>query len=153
MSTLETARNTLSCMVLGTSEHRRLAIADTAEQAGWVTSDSDGAKTSRAALLREPRQLIVIDLTSESGSAPETLKRLAERVARDKSTLLMLCGNEGNVMEEIWARQLGVWIYLPGVLCGSDLTSLLREANHVSRRQRAERPASNDYPASAHQTA
>lgn len=29
--------------------------------------------------------------------------------------LLAVCGHEGDPQEETWARQLGVWLYLPGV--------------------------------------
>ena len=46
-------------------------------------------------------------------------------------------------MEEIWARQLGVWLYLPGVVDDSDLSSLFEEGRAVAsrRKHRADREA------------
>ncbi|NIL99064.1 MAG: hypothetical protein GTO53_13870, partial [Planctomycetales bacterium] len=49
--------------------------------------------------------------------------------------LVALCGNEGNALEEIWARELGVWLYLPGVVDDSDLSSLLEAGQQVAARR------------------
>ena len=45
--------------------------------------------------------------------------------------LLVICGSEDNVDEELWARQLGAWLYLPGVCDGDSLTSLCVEARRL----------------------
>ena len=47
----------------------------------------------------------------------------------------MVCGSEDSVDEELWARQLGAWVYLPGVSSGDALMSLFAEARRVSDRR------------------
>ena len=47
---------------------------------------------------------------------------------------LIVCGNEGATEEEIWVRQLGAWMYLPGVTEGSNLSLLCSEARHIAER-------------------
>ena len=40
---------------------------------------------------------------------------LEETLAAMPGMLLAICGHEADPQEEIWARQLGVWLYLPGL--------------------------------------
>ncbi|MGB6044759.1 MAG: hypothetical protein WBF93_16495 [Pirellulales bacterium] len=123
------------CMVIGFSEPRRQLLASAAAAAGWSVVESADPKAARIQLLREPPAMVVIDLEDPSRSAPEALKGLAERVSKQRDLLIAMCGNEDNAMEEIWARQLGVWLYLPGVVKDSDLSSLLEEGSQVAARR------------------
>jgi DNA-binding NtrC family response regulator len=133
----------LACMVIGFDECRRQFVTSAALAAGWGTVECTNLNSARMQLLREPPQMVVIDLEDTTGSAPEALKSFAERAAKQKGLLMALCGNEGNAMEETWARQLGVWLYLPGVVDDSDLASLFEEGRAVAarRRRRAESEA------------
>ena len=49
--------------------------------------------------------------------------------------LLVICGHEGEVEEEIWARQLGVWLYVPGLsnAPAEDLSLLCQQAYQTRR--------------------
>ena len=125
----------LGCMVIGFSEKRRQLLASAAEAAGMTVVEWADPKAARIQLLRNPPAMVVMDLEDTSGSAPEALKSLAERVSKQRDLLIAICGNEGNAMEEIWARQLGVWLYLPGVVDDSDLSSLLEEGSQVAARR------------------
>ena len=125
----------LGCLVVGPSEKRAALLSGSAEDSGWATSLSESPKKAKAQIIRERISMAVVDLESEAGKASEELKDLAERLAREKNLLLVLCGNEGNAMEEIWARQLGVWLYLPGVVDDSDLKSLFDEAKRIAQRR------------------
>jgi hypothetical protein len=51
--------------------------------------------------------------------------------------LLVVCGSEDSVDEEMWARQLGAWVYLPGVSGADALMSLFAEARRVGERRGA----------------
>jgi len=54
---------------------------------------------------------------------------------------VVICGSADSVDEELWARQLGVWLYLPGVTEGDSLTSLCIEARRLhANASRALRP-------------
>jgi hypothetical protein len=44
----------------------------------------------------------------------------------------VICGNEGRPQEEIWARQLGAWLYLPGVVESDDVAMLCGEARQIA---------------------
>lgn len=127
----------LGCMVIGTSNDRRQLLLGAAQTAGWSVAECSDAKTARITLLRAPQEMVVIDLEDAGGTAPGALKTLAERISKQKKSLLVLCGNEGNAIEEIWARQLGVWLYLPGVVDDSDLASLFEEAGSIAARRQS----------------
>jgi hypothetical protein len=133
----------MSCMVIGFSEERRHALAAAAAAAGWDVVQCDDPKTARIQLLREPQQMVIVDLEDECGNAPESLKRLTERINQQKTLLVTICGNAGDPAEEIWARQQGVWLYLPGVVADDGLSSLFEEGGQVAswRSARAEREA------------
>ena len=62
---------------------------------------------------------------------------IAEEFAARPGTLLVVCGSEDSVEEELWARQLGAWVYLPGVSSGDALVSLFAEARRVADRRGA----------------
>jgi hypothetical protein len=44
---------------------------------------------------------------------------------------LAVCGNPDDAMGEVWSRQLGVWMYLPGVDGHSDIALLCSEARNI----------------------
>jgi hypothetical protein len=48
---------------------------------------------------------------------------------------VVVCGSGDSVDEELWARQLGAWVYLPGVSGGDALMSLFAEARRVAERK------------------
>jgi hypothetical protein len=126
-----------ACLVAGLSEERRALLISAAASAGWEAAGSDDVPSVQRETLLQPRQMVVVDLEAAGGTAPEPLKKLCERLARQKDLLLVLCGNASNAMEEIWARQLGAWLYLPGVVDDSDLSSLFEEAGQIARRRQS----------------
>jgi DNA-binding response OmpR family regulator len=122
-------------MVVAANAARRELLGDAARDAGWAVLDCDDLKAARIQLLKHPQGMVVFDLEGDEGTSPDMLKGLAERVSKQKSTLVVMCGNAGSAMEEIWARQLGVWLYLPGVVDDTDLSSLFEEAGRITARR------------------
>ena len=125
------------CMVVGANAARRELLGNAARDAGWAVLDCEDVKSARIQLLKHPQGMVVFDLESDDGASPEVLKGLADRVSKQKNALIVMCGNEGNAMEEIWARQLGAWLYLPGVVNDTDLSSLFEEAGTITARRSA----------------
>lgn len=126
------ARKQLSdfqCLVVSTRSKRRMMLEEAAVEGGWDAIVCDEVQNAWTAVKRQKFGLALVDL--DGVESPEELKELTEEVAKMKDTLLVLCGNEGEALEEIWARQLGVWLYLPGVTAGSDLISLCEQARPV----------------------
>jgi hypothetical protein len=73
---------------------------------------------------------------------------LLEQLAMTSGLLLVVCGQDGDAQEEVFVRQVGAWLYLPGgiqaeqltVLCSEALALCTREANQqTSRRAGAHR--------------
>jgi hypothetical protein len=79
-------------------------------------------------------QLAVVDLAGPAGVVPEGMPELVEYLAGVSDLLLVVCGHEGRPHEELWVRQLGTWLYLPGLEDVSDLGSLCSEARDLAER-------------------
>ncbi len=122
----------LQCLVISTSAQRREMLERAADEAGWDTIACRDADAGWAAVKRQRFQLAIVDI--DHVMSPAALKQFSEEVADMEDTLLMLCGNEGEALEEIWARQLGAWLYLPGVTEGSDVKSLCEQARPVAEK-------------------
>lgn len=129
----------LHCLITSTSEARRNALSWAAADAGWRTTLCSDATAARDQWERMLAQMAIIDLESEEPQAAAELRQLIEFLARQGGLLLLLCGNEGQAAEEIWARQLGVWLYLPGAAPGAELTAVCREAHDLVARIEAQR--------------
>jgi hypothetical protein len=80
-------------------------------------------------------QLVIVDIAHPLGDRVNDTVEVAEEFASRPGTLLVVCGSEDSVEEELWARQLGAWVYLPGVSSGDALVSLFAEARRVGERR------------------
>ena len=122
----------VQCLVMSCDERRRDMLYKAATSQGWrAIACKDGAKAIRESILQRV-QLALIDLQSALTAQRQDLKRLVESLADRRDTLLVLCGGAGDPREEIWARELGVWMYLPDVDETSDVGSLCAEARRLT---------------------
>lgn len=121
----------LDCLVVSGDASRRNRFAAATELAGWeeCSSPEDVAELRDAA--DRDFSLAIIDVTSPIGDRVADTIAIAEEMAARPGTLVVICGSEDNVDEELWARQLGAWLYLPGVCDGDSLTSLCIEARRL----------------------
>ena len=127
---------TFQCLVASANLARREMLSKSVTAAGWESLVCSDPMQAWTALHREAFQMSVVDLQGQ-GSAE--FGELCEQLASQRNMLLMICGNEGVAAEEIWARQLGTWLYLPGVSIDSDLQSLCLEGRSIA--ERLEQPA------------
>jgi len=125
------------CLVVSEDALRRDMLRRSAEQSGWETIVCTEAEGAMQVALRTLLQLAIVDLESASGQRPADFEPLLRKLAMTSDILLIACGNDENIQEEIWARQLGVWLYLPGVAEESDLGSLFEEAIDIASRKQA----------------
>lgn len=124
----------LQCLVVCADPARRRSLADAAAMAGWIAYESGDLLDAIDVQLRLMLHLAIVDFT---GAAPEQgvgLRQLATGLSRQRELLLVVCGSQGRDEEEIWARQLGAWIYLPGLVEPSELSPLLGEAHDLAER-------------------
>lgn len=129
-----TATAAFQCLVVSGEESRRDMLSRAAELAGWETVVCADARTGYLASERRLFRLAMIDVAEATADVVEEIHRLSERLSGAPDLLLMICGNEGDALEEIWARQLGAWLYLPGVAEQCDVEGLCREAIPVAER-------------------
>jgi hypothetical protein len=124
-------RGLLGCLVVSGDASRRKRFVAAASLAGWNRSKvPENAATLNTAADHDV-SLAIIDIASPVGERVRDTLELAEELAARPNTLVVICGSEDNVDEELWARQLGVWLYLPGVADGDSLASLCIEARRL----------------------
>ena len=123
---------TFQCLLACGDPPRREMLLKSVNSAGWETVVCRDPAGAWSALRRELFQMAVVDLQSEQQSVD--FRELCEQLASQQKLLLMVCGNEANAAEEIWARQLGAWLYLPGVSAGSDVETLCIEGRNIAQR-------------------
>ena len=127
----------LQCLVVATGESRRESMAWAARYGGWQTTTCGDASSALDRARWTFLQLAIIDLTSPDGGEPTGFRQLVEKLACTSHVLLLTCGNEGDAEQEVWARHLGVWMYLPGATDGDDLSALCGEARVIVQRMAA----------------
>jgi len=131
------------CLIASADRRHRESLKQAAVESGWRAVVCRDAETALAESRRWLVQLAVVDIRRPDGAGPPGYRGLVEELAGQCELLLVVCGNQANAMEEIWARQLGAWLYLPGVTGGSDLAMLCGEAKQIvqQRDRSAKRPA------------
>jgi len=110
-------------------------LAQAAEQSGWQAVVGTGPVAVSGAIARVPLRLALVD-TESCGSAAEQeeLTRLCRRLATFGNLLLVVCGPSEDPAEEIRLRQLGLWLYLPGLRDPGSMAVVCQEALDVARR-------------------
>lgn len=127
------------CLVVATRAARRDGLSSAARDGGWVTVSCRDAAEARHCVQTMYLQLAVVDLDGAGGTVPTGFPELVEYLASVSDLLLVVCGHEGRPHEELWVRQLGTWLYLPGLEDGSELATLCGEARELAERMIASR--------------
>ena len=123
------------CLVVSKDALRRDMLRRSAEQSGWETIVCTEAEGAMHVALRTLLRLAIVDLESATGQRPAGFEPLLRKLAETSDVLLIACGNDGNIREEIWARQLGVWLYLPAVIDIEGMATMCDEARQIAERR------------------
>jgi DNA-binding NtrC family response regulator len=123
--------NVFQCLVVSADPKRREMLERAAADGGWKTFVCPDAKTALEQMHRWLMQLAVVDLADEKAAE---FRPLLEELKKCSGLLAIVCGNEGNREEEIWVRQRGAWMYLPGVVDTSNISLLCGEARQIAER-------------------
>ncbi len=125
----------LRCLVLTWSDERLALLQSAAEVESWeVTTDLDPREFIRN-LWREQGPLAFVDLPELGSTAYVSFQEAVTRSAEMGNVLVIVCGQAGAFTEEIWARSLGVWAYLPGDNGVEGFKCLFRDARQALARQ------------------
>ncbi|MCA9187395.1 MAG: hypothetical protein R3E01_15670 [Pirellulaceae bacterium] len=126
--------NAVSCLVASTDARRRKTLSRGAGRAGWKCVDCASAEAFAEAM-RQRFQLALMDIV---GPQSQSFREIGKQLARETNTLIVVCGDESQPTDEIWARGLGAWLYLPGLGTIDDLAQLCHEARMVVDKTYAE---------------
>jgi len=122
------------CLIVSTDPTRRELLRRAATNGGWRTILCADAERAMKVVERTALQLTIIDLEDADGHHPPKFDELQVWLSENHKALSIVCGNEGNVREEIWARQLGVWLYLPAANDLGGVSSICEEARDITDR-------------------
>lgn len=120
-----------TCLVVSTSARRAQLLVRAAHEELWSTIVCNTADDALRQTVRQYVHLALIDLQSAAGPQESLLRTLVEQLAGRNGSLLAVCGKPDDIRGEVWSRQLGVWMYLPGVDSESDIALLCGEARGV----------------------
>jgi hypothetical protein len=132
-----TAVATQVCLVISTRADRREMLSKAARDAGWQTVVCSEPADGWGELQRGRLQLTLLDIQDCTLVELEEFQSLAAQLVGQAGSLLVVCGNQGDPCEEVWARQLGAWLYLPGVEAETDVAMLCEEARVACQRLQA----------------
>ena len=120
------------CLVVSADGAKREMISLAATEAGWETIVCGDKLKAMTAVLRTRFQMAWVDLDVTPGSP--ALRSLCQSVAELPNVLLIVCGHEDDADEEVWARRLGAWLYLPGLSLDhtSEISLLCEQAQLVA---------------------
>lgn len=121
----------LNCLVISGNRELRSRLDSVTELSGWSSCDMPTDAEELRSTTDAEFQLVVVDIAHPIGERVNDTLEIAEEFAARPGTLLVICGSNESVEDELWARQLGAWVYLPGVSCGDSLVSLFAEAKRV----------------------
>ena len=125
----------LKCLVLSGNPALRNRLDSAMELSGWSACDAPESAADLQAVIDGDYQLVIADIAHPLGDRVSDTVEISEELASRPGTLLVVCGSEGSVDEELWARQMGAWVYLPGVSGGDALVSLLTDARRFAERR------------------
>jgi len=119
------------CLVVSTSPRRAQVWVRAAHEEQWATIVCNTADDAIRQSVRQRIELALVDLQSAPPPQERLLRKLVEQLAARKGPLLAVCGKPDDTLGEVWSRQLGVWMYLPGVDSQSDIALLCGEARNI----------------------
>jgi DNA-binding response OmpR family regulator len=125
----------MRCLVVSGDEGLRTRLGAVTELSGWTGCEAPDGSADLASAIEGDYQLVLVDIANPLGERVSDSIEIAEEFAGRHDTLLVICGSDDNVDEELWARQLGAWVYLPGMASGDALVSLFAEARRVAERR------------------
>lgn len=123
-----------ACLVVSADSLKRMMFGQSAERCGWQQIVCADVASALDHLDSASVGMVLIDMASVGESSLEACRWLVERLAERKDVLTVVCGRTSDSEEEVWARQLGVWMYLPGVAPESDLDPMLVAGREISVR-------------------
>ena len=125
----------LRCLVFSWSERRTRVLRQAAEAEAWdAIACRDCAQFLRN-VFEQRVPLTLVDLPEQSAAHFEEMREAATRAKEASKSLLVISVAKGSASDEIWARQLGIWSYLPEMSQQEGWETVFRDARQALARQ------------------
>lgn len=122
----------MRCLLVSANEQHVDVITATAADEGWLAATYRAVEQVVRDAIRTQFHLAFVDIESVAGGPLQTeYELLASDLAQHHVPLIVISGNPDDPLVEIRARQLGVWLYLPGFDGKTELDVVFREARAV----------------------
>ena len=128
------------CLVVSTSPQRSQWLVGAAHQEHWSTLVCRSAEEATRQAVRNRIQLALVDLQSVHKEQEREYRTMVEQLAARDGPLLAICGRPNDAIGEVWSRQLGVWMYLPGIDSESDVALVCCEARSIVEKLHGKSP-------------
>lgn len=125
----------MRCLVISLCARRGQALSWAASSAGWTVVVAEDAASAVRSIQRLAVQLAIVDLTEAPVCGLGEVREVVELLSRQNGSLLVVSGRRDDVHEERWARQLGVWMYLPDA-DADGLELICTEARQIAEKLR-----------------
>lgn len=127
---------THQCLVFANAGERQRFLRASAEAQAWdAIVCCDTGEFLRCAFRRRV-PLIIIDLPDDDRASQE-LRRAAQSAVRSQESLLVVCGRASNPEDELWARSLGAWSFLPEATSQEGMEFVFQQAREALGRREA----------------
>jgi len=130
------------CLVLSGNRTLRQRLWLITESRGCVCRAPGTVAAAWRELASRPR-LVFVDIASPLDGRTDDTRAIAETLAHRPGAMLVVCGSPAAEAarilgpdDERWARQLGAFVYLPGVGTDSGVSLIVDEARRVWSRKR-----------------
>jgi hypothetical protein len=136
----EAVTGSWSCLIVSPMPEHQQQFSRAAVANGWKSFATSDPHEALKLMCRNSFKMAVLDLQNVAELTDmaqlENYRSLAEYIRWVGGVLLVINGPEQDSpiqadSLELWARQLGAWSYLPGVLPQSDLSDLCEQALQV----------------------
>lgn len=125
----------LSCLVLSWSEQRAELLQSVARDESWQVKVCSEVQEFLRSVFQMDVPLTIVDLPRKGSTTYEELREIAAQTCGVRRALLVVCGAAADQEEELWARQLGVWAYLPDAVDPGGLRLVFAEARKALAKQ------------------
>ncbi len=124
----------LRCLIYSWNDSRAEGLQSAAENEAWDAIVCNNAGKFIKHLFRMKVPLTIVDLPEPNQVNYQKMREASAKVCDISDSLLILCGNSEDSSEEIWARGLGAWSYLPQVTNPRKINWVFEEARKAVAR-------------------
>jgi len=118
----------LQCLVVSWSDKRGELLRSVAENESWQAAVCEDVQEFLRSVFQLDVPLTIVDLPPRGAASYGQLREMATQACSLNRSLLVVCGAGNDRDEEMWARQLGAWAYLPEATDISGLRMVFAEA-------------------------